>query len=125
MTGEKAPDPSATWTRAAATACSGSRVDARVDDVETLRRITRRMPRMQVYLPDALYRAVKERSLPASELLQKAVTQELRRQELLEETDKYLADLVGEVGEPTAEELFQAETLVHGISDRVGAGPAT
>ena len=121
MTGEKAPDPSATWTRAASTACSGSRGDARVEDAETVRR----MPRMQVYLPDALYRAVKERSLPASELLQKAVTQELRPQELLEETDKYLADLVGEVGEPTAEELFQAETLVHRISDRVGARPAT
>jgi len=32
-----------------------------------------RMPRMQLYLPDDLYELVKERGLPASELLQKAV----------------------------------------------------
>jgi hypothetical protein len=38
---------------------------------------------MQVYLPDDLYKAVKERRLPASELLQEAVRAELRRQELL------------------------------------------
>ena len=57
----------------------------------------RRMPRLQVYLPDELYRAVKERQLPASELLQGAVRAELRRQELLEETDRYLTELVGEI----------------------------
>ena len=34
---------------------------------------------MQVYLPDALYRAVKERDLPASELLQEAVEAEIER----------------------------------------------
>jgi post-segregation antitoxin (ccd killing protein) len=31
------------------------------------------MPRIQVYLPDDLYQQVKERGLPASELLQEAV----------------------------------------------------
>ena len=44
---------------------------------------------MQVYLPDDLYKLVKARSLPASELLQKAVRAELRRLELLAETDRY------------------------------------
>jgi len=34
------------------------------------------MPRMQVYLPNELYKAVKERHLPASELLQEAVRAE-------------------------------------------------
>jgi len=59
---------------------------------------------MQVYLPEPLfYRAMKERALPASELLQKAVQRELCRQQLMEASDQYLADLVGEVGEPTAE----------------------
>jgi post-segregation antitoxin (ccd killing protein) len=59
------------------------------------------MARMQVYLPDDLYKLVKAQGLPASELLQKAVRAELRRLELLAETDRYVADLVAEVGSPT------------------------
>lgn len=69
------------------------------------------MPRMQVYLPDELYRAIKERELPASELLQDAVRSELRRQELLEETHRYLAELIEDVGEPSAKALAHAEAL--------------
>lgn len=75
------------------------------------------MPRMQVYLPDDLYQQVKERSLPASELLQEAVRAELRRQELLEHTDTYLAELVAEVGEPSARELARAEAIARRIRD--------
>jgi post-segregation antitoxin (ccd killing protein) len=81
----------------------------------------RRMPRMQVYLPDDLYHAVKERGLPASELLQKAVRAELRRRELLDETDRYLAELIGEVGEPSAEAVARARALsqrVRGVKTR-------
>src|SRR4051812_8067439 len=63
--------------------------------------ILRRMARMQVYLPDDLYEQVKVRGLPASELLQEAVRAELRRLDLLTETDRYVADLVAEVGPPT------------------------
>ena len=59
------------------------------------------MPRMQVYLPEELYRQVKARELPVSELLQKAVAAEMRRQDLLAETEKYLAGLVKKVGEPS------------------------
>ena len=69
------------------------------------------MPRIQVYLPDDLYRAVKDRGLPASELLQRAVQAELRRQGLLEETDRYLQDLVAEVGAPNADALAKADAL--------------
>jgi post-segregation antitoxin (ccd killing protein) len=43
------------------------------------------MPRLQVYLPDDLYRIVKERGMPASELLQDAVRAEIRRLALLED----------------------------------------
>jgi post-segregation antitoxin (ccd killing protein) len=75
------------------------------------------MPRMQVYLPDDLYQQVKERSLPASELLQEAVRAELQRQELLEQTDAYLAELVAEVGEPSARELARAEAIARRIRD--------
>jgi hypothetical protein len=66
---------------------------------------------MQVYLPDDLYEAVKERELPASELLQDAVRAELRRQELLEETDRYIAELISDFGEPSARALARAEAL--------------
>lgn len=85
----------------------GSGRVARVPD----RRMIRRMPRLQVYLPDTLYRAVKERQLPASELLQGAVRAELRRQELLEETDRYLSELIEEVGEPSPASVAKAERL--------------
>lgn len=69
------------------------------------------MPRMQVYLPDDLYQAVKERELPASELLQEAVRAELHREALLEETDRYIAELIEDVGEPSSKALARAEAL--------------
>jgi len=79
------------------------------------------MPRMQVYLPDELYRAVKERGLPASELLQEAVRGELRRQALREEADRYVAELAAAVGEPSAAAVRRAETLSRQIR-REGSG---
>ena len=81
----------------------------------TRRRIVRRMPRLQVYLPNELYRAVKERQLPASELLQRAVRAELRRLDLLEETDRYLSELVDEVGEPSTASLARAERIAQRV----------
>ena len=56
---------------------------------------------MQVYLPDDLHAAVKEHGFPASEMLQKAVREEIRRLELLKAGEEYLADLIEEVGEPS------------------------
>lgn len=69
------------------------------------------MPRIQVYLSDELYRAVKERNLPASELLQDAIRVELRRQELLEEADRHVAEMIQNVGEPSAKAIARAEAL--------------
>ncbi|MBI4864825.1 MAG: hypothetical protein HY815_31895 [Candidatus Riflebacteria bacterium] len=77
-----------------------------------------RMARMQVYLPDDLYAAVKARGLPASELLQKAVRAELRRLDLLAETDRYVADLVAETGPPTATERSRAGALARRLARR-------
>jgi post-segregation antitoxin (ccd killing protein) len=67
---------------------------------------------MQVYLPDDLFRAVKGRGLRASELLQRAVRLELRRQRLLRETDRYVAELTKEVGVPTAADRARARKLL-------------
>lgn len=83
--------------------------------------MVRRMPRMQVYLPQDLYAAVKERGLPASELLQAAVQAELRRQQLEEETDRYLAELKAEVGEPSKRDRAKAAAVVKRIRERPDA----
>ena len=76
------------------------------------------MPRMQVYLPDDLYRAVKEHRLSPSGLLQEAVRVELRRLLLLEETDLYLAELFDQVGVPGAEEIAMARALAIRLARR-------
>ena len=70
---------------------------------------------MQVYLPTELYAAVKEHNMPASKLLQDAVRTDLRRRELIEGARRYLAELIDEVGEPSAEELAAAEALSRAI----------
>lgn len=61
------------------------------------------MPRIQLYLPDELYREVKARSLAASELLQSAVRAEIRRLDQLAATDRFLAELGEEVTSSAAE----------------------
>jgi len=76
------------------------------------------MPRMQVYLPDELYRLVKKRRLPASELLQNAVRAEVRRRDLLSETDRFTASLIDEVGEPDGAAKSRAKELAQRIARR-------
>jgi len=77
---------------------------------------------MQVYLPDELYNAVKDRELSPSELLQGAVRAELRRQALLDETDRYLAELLDDVGDPSGDAIARAEALSRRI--QASARPA-
>jgi len=73
---------------------------------------------MQLYLPDDLYELVKARSLPASELLQKAVRAEVRRLDLLAESDRYIADLVAQVGRPTAGQRARARVVAQRLARR-------
>ena len=73
---------------------------------------------MQVYLPDELYRLVKKRRLPASELLQSAVRAEVRRLDLLSETERYTSALIAEVGEPGTAERSKAKALAQRIGRR-------
>jgi len=80
------------------------------------------MPRMQVYLPDDLYDAVKKRDLSPSELLQGAVRAELQREALLQETDRYLAELIDDVGQPSDDTIAKAEALSRRIR---AAAPTT
>lgn len=83
--------------------------------------MVRRMPRMQVYLPDHLYRALKERGLPASELLQEAVEAELKRQRLDDEAARYVEELESDVGEPSPRERARATAIARRIRDRAAA----
>ena len=76
------------------------------------------MPRMQVYLPEAIYVQVKARGLPVSEILQNALAAELRRQDLLAETDRYVGDLIAEVGAPTPVQRARAAALARRLSRR-------
>ena len=73
---------------------------------------------MQVYLPDELYRRVKELGLPASELLQVAVIAEVRRRELEARADEYLDELISEVGEPSEAEFARADAIARGVQER-------
>jgi hypothetical protein len=76
------------------------------------------MPRVQVYLPDDLHDELKRRGLPASELLQIALRAELERQNALDETDRYLTELVAEVGEPSQRQQTSADAIARRIRDR-------
>jgi len=79
---------------------------------------------MQVYLPDDLYDAVKERQLSPSELLQDAVRAELKRDALLQETDRYLAQLILDVGEPSDDAIAKAEALSRRIRENAPTSAA-
>ena len=85
--------------------------------VQPIRRMVRRMPRVQVYLPDDLYEQLKRRGLPASELLQVAVRAELERREALDATDVYLTELAAEVGEPGPRQHSHADAIVRSVRD--------
>jgi post-segregation antitoxin (ccd killing protein) len=82
------------------------------------RRTVRRMPRVQVYLPDDLHQQLKQRNLPASELLQVALRAELERQDALAQTDRYLDELVAEVGEPSQRQQTTADAIARRVRDR-------
>jgi hypothetical protein len=74
---------------------------------------------MQVYLPADLYEAIKERRLPASELLQNAVRSEVRRRELEAASRKYTADLAADVGKPSPKQRARAAGVARRIAGRL------
>ncbi len=73
---------------------------------------------MQVYLPTELYELVKERGLPASELLQEAVRAELRRRELMAASEKYTTELRTQVGAPTSAQRARATEVAKRVVGR-------
>src|ERR1700694_2367941 len=77
------------------------------------------MGRIQAYLPDDLHAEMKRRGLSASKLLQDALHRELRRAELTQTLDEYLADMDARLGPATDKERADAEAWV----DRVVSAP--
>ncbi len=73
---------------------------------------------MQVYLPTDLYEIVKQRRLPASELLQAAVRAEVRRRKLQSASRRYTAELAAEVGQPADRERARAAAVAQRIAGR-------
>lgn len=71
-----------------------------------------------MYLPEDLYELLKARGLPASELLQAAVRAEIRRRDLLAETDRYLSRVVAETGMPTPADNAHASAVADRIERR-------
>jgi post-segregation antitoxin (ccd killing protein) len=80
--------------------------------------MVRRMPRVQVYLPDDLHDELKRRGLPASELLQIALRAEVERQHALDATASYLEELAGDVGEPGPRQRATADAVARRIRER-------
>ena len=73
---------------------------------------------MQVYLPADLYEVVKQRRLPASELLQEAVRTEVRRRKLQAASRRYTAELAAQVGQPAPRERAHAVAVARRIAAR-------
>ena len=71
-----------------------------------------------MYLPEDLYAELKAEGLPASELLQEAVRVELKRRRLVREGEKYLDELLAEVGTPDAAETAWAQDLARRLARR-------
>jgi hypothetical protein len=53
-----------------------------------------------------------------SELLQKALQSELRRLDLLAETERYVSDVIDDVGPPTAAQRRRADAVARKIARR-------
>ena len=82
------------------------------------------MPRLQVYLPDDLYRSVKRNGMSPSELLQGAVRAEVERIDKVAKLDRYLAELRPKVGKPSAADKAWAKAVASRVKRHMQGGSA-
>lgn len=82
------------------------------------------MPKMQVYLPDDLYRAIKDLGLGASSLLQDAVRDELRRRQSEAQAWAWVHEVEAANGPPSDEELEDARRWVADLAEPTNAAPS-
>jgi post-segregation antitoxin (ccd killing protein) len=74
-----------------------------------------RMARVNITVPDDLYRQARNAGLNVSQLAQGAVAAELRRLAKIAELDAYLAELEAELGPTTEAERAEAKTWADGL----------
>jgi post-segregation antitoxin (ccd killing protein) len=73
------------------------------------------MPRVNVYLPEALHRRAKKARLNLSEVCQAAIEVELQRRARLRALERFVEQLEDRFGPATAEEVADAERWVDGV----------
>lgn len=73
------------------------------------------MARVNITMPDELYRQAKSAGLNISQLAQGAVTAELTRLAKVAELDAYLAQLDAELGPTTESERSEARAWAEGL----------
>lgn len=73
------------------------------------------MARVNITVPDDLYRAAKSAGLNISQLAQRAVVAELSRLAKVAELDSYLRELEADLGPPTDAERAEAKTWADGL----------
>lgn len=69
-----------------------------------------RMARVNVYLPDKLFKRAKHAKLSVSELSQRAIREELLRRERMQALEEFVGALEDEQGPATPDESAAAET---------------
>jgi post-segregation antitoxin (ccd killing protein) len=69
-----------------------------------------RIARVNITMPDELYRQARQAGLNVSQLAQLAVAAELQRQAKIAELDAYLAELQDEFGPTSDDERAEART---------------
>lgn len=79
------------------------------------------MPKMQVYLPNDLYDAVKQLGLPASSLLQNAVRAEVARRAAIVDAWAYVEEVEAESA-PSPSEIEEARAWAHRVVHGSGDG---
>ena len=77
-----------------------------------------RMARVNITMPDDLYRRAREAGLNVSQLAQRAAAEELDRLAKIAELDAYLAQLEAELGPTTDVERTEARAWADGVLDR-------
>lgn len=75
-----------------------------------------RMARVNITVPDDLYRQARDAGLSISQLAQRAVAAELGRLVKIAELDSYLSELEVELGPTTAAERAEATRWADGLS---------
>lgn len=83
------------------------------------------MARVNISLPDELYRRAKEEGINISQLAQHAVAEELTRLAKIAAVDRYLAELEVEEGPLDPQKLAEAEARVDRLIARRSQGRNT